>query len=149
MNPKLHRISEVGGLVRPSLADPFRVGTVEWLASGGCPPAPVGAFEPVVGAVDPVVGGVDPVVGGVEPVAGGVDTGVGVEPGGVDPGGGVVEVPHMEPSIVSLIRVTAPPIASKRPCTVTPLLTLMDVSASTFPSNAVVVPSVAELPTCQ
>jgi hypothetical protein len=143
-------MSDVGGLVRFRPADPFRVGIAAWLALGGFSPSRVGPVEPAVGAVEPVVGAVEPVVGAVEPVVGGVEPVVGgVEPGGVDPGGDVVEVGHMERSMVSLISVTAPPIASKRPCTATPLLTLMEWFASTLPSNAVVLPSVAELPICQ
>ena len=48
-----------------------------------------------------------------------------------------------------LIRVTAPLRASMRPTTVAPLFSEMLVSAIRLPWNAVVVPSVAELPTCQ
>src|ERR1700733_4178008 len=91
VNPSLHGVFKLG-VECLSLDDPFRVGTVEWLA-GGCVPLPPGPVEPV--------GGVEPVAGGVEPVGG-------VEPGGVDPAGGVVEVPHIEASIVLWISVTAP-----------------------------------------
>ena len=46
--------------------------------------------------------------------------------------------------------VTAPVSAKARPLSiVAPMLSVMLASASRFPSNAVVVPSVAELPTCQ
>ena len=55
----------------------------------------------------------------------------------------------MEPSITLSSSVTAPVLASTRPCTVAPLLRVMEVFAIRLPSNAVVVPSVAELPTCQ
>jgi hypothetical protein len=46
---------------RVSVACPFRVGTVEWLAGGGVPPRPVG-FGFLAGGVE--VGGAE--VGGVE-----------------------------------------------------------------------------------
>src|ERR1700730_4512868 len=39
VNPSLHGVSELG-LLCVSLADPFRVGTVEWLGGGGCEPRP-------------------------------------------------------------------------------------------------------------
>ena len=45
--------------------------------------------------------------------------------------------------------VTAPSRARVRPVTVAPVVTVMLVNARMFPANAVVVPSVAELPTCQ
>lgn len=45
--------------------------------------------------------------------------------------------------------VTAPLRAKARPLTVAPVFSVMLVSARIFPLNAVVVPSVAELPTCQ
>ncbi len=48
-----------------------------------------------------------------------------------------------------LMSVTAPLRASRRPITVAPLLSEMLASAIRLPWNAVVVPSVAELPTCQ
>ena len=53
------------------------------------------------------------------------------------------------PSSTLLISVTAPLRASSRPMTVAPLLSEMLESAIRLPWNAVVVPSVAELPTCQ
>ena len=70
---------------------------------------------------------------------------------GVPAGVGValVEVPHIEPSMTLLIRLTWPLRASTRPITVAPLFSEMLVSAIRLPWNAVVVPSVAELPTCQ
>jgi hypothetical protein len=46
-------------------------------------------------------------------------------------------------------RVTAPFRAKTRPLTSAPVLSVMDVSASNEPLNWLVVPSVAELPTCQ
>ena len=48
-----------------------------------------------------------------------------------------------------LISVTAPLRASSRPMTVAALFSEMLASAIRLPWNAVVVPSVAELPTCQ
>ncbi len=85
-------------------------------------------------------GGVPPGPVGVGFVAGGFE---------VEAGGAVVDVPHMEPSITSLSSVTAPVLASTRPWTVAPLLTVIEVCAIRLPSNAVVLPSVAELPICQ
>ena len=55
----------------------------------------------------------------------------------------------MEPSRTLSSSVTAPLRASARPCTVAAWSSVIDVSAMTLPLNAVVVPSVAELPTCQ
>jgi hypothetical protein len=46
-------------------------------------------------------------------------------------------------------RVTAPFRAKTRPLTSAPVLSVMDVSARSEPLNWLVVPSVAELPTCQ
>ena len=45
--------------------------------------------------------------------------------------------------------VTAPLRAKARPCTVAPVVTVTDVSAKTLPTKVELVPSVAELPTCQ
>ena len=50
---------------------------------------------------------------------------------------------------VSLSKVTAPLRASARPCTSAPVCTAIDVNAMIVPLNEDVVPSVAELPTCQ
>ena len=83
--------------------------------------------------------------GGVVGVEIGRVGGAGVVVGGVV----VVEVPHMEPSITLLSRVTAPVLASTRPWTLDPLLRVIEVWAIRLPSNAVVLPSVAELPICQ
>ncbi|HQU25873.1 MAG TPA: hypothetical protein PLS29_02445, partial [Acidimicrobiales bacterium] len=46
-------------------------------------------------------------------------------------------------------RVTAPFRARTRPLTVAPVSSVTDVRASTVPAKLVVVPRVAELPTCQ
>ena len=48
-----------------------------------------------------------------------------------------------------LSRVTAPLRASARPCTMTPVCTVIEVSARMLPTKTEPVPSVAELPTCQ
>ncbi len=45
--------------------------------------------------------------------------------------------------------VTAPFLASSLPVTVAPVVAVMLVRASILPANFVVVPKVAELPTCQ
>jgi hypothetical protein len=50
---------------------------------------------------------------------------------------------------VSLSNVTAALRASARPWTVTLLVTVIEVSARMFPRKTELVPSVAELPTCQ
>ena len=49
----------------------------------------------------------------------------------------------------SLSNVTAPLRARARPWTVTPVVTVIEVSARMLPTNTEPVPSVAELPTCQ
>jgi hypothetical protein len=59
--------------------------------------------------------------------------------------GGVAE--HEE-SMTLLSRVTPPVWDIARPWRVTPVASEIDVRASTFPTNAVVVPNVAELPIC-
>ena len=51
--------------------------------------------------------------------------------------------------MLSLIIVTAPLRANARPSTMTPLLIVIDCMARMTPEKLVVVPSVAELPTCQ
>ena len=56
---------------------------------------------------------------------------------------------HCALVIVLLSSVTAPLRARSRPSTVAPVVTVIDVSAKMLPLNVVVVPSVAELPTCQ
>jgi len=50
---------------------------------------------------------------------------------------------------VLLSSVTAPFLASNRPSTVAPVVAAIDVRARMFPLNVELVPSVAELPTCQ
>ena len=81
--------------------------------------------------------------------------GAGIAPGAVpvpEPGlvaVGSVPAAHCARVTLSLISVTAPVRASSRPFTVAPSLTEIEVSARMFPWNAVRVPSVAELPTCQ
>lgn len=51
--------------------------------------------------------------------------------------------------IVLSSMVTAPPSASARPFTVAPVFNVIDVVARIVPAKCVVVPRVAELPTCQ
>lgn len=60
---------------------------------------------------------------------------------------GVVE--QVGGTIVSFCSVTAPFLASTRPCTVTPVFSDADVSAKMVPEKSEYEPSVAELPTCQ
>lgn len=45
--------------------------------------------------------------------------------------------------------VTDPVLANTLPSTVAPVFNVMDCMASTVPLNTLVVPNVAELPTCQ
>ncbi|GAC1313812.1 MAG: hypothetical protein NVSMB16_10560 [Acidimicrobiales bacterium] len=63
----------------------------------------------------------------------------------------VVETPAVQMGRVTLLAssVVAPFRASSRPATEAPVLTLMDVRASTVPTNVELVPIVAELVTCQ
>ena len=62
---------------------------------------------------------------------------------------GPVPAAHRDRVTVSLINVTAPLRATRLPFTLAPLFTEIDVKARMLPWNAVLVPSVAELPTCQ
>jgi hypothetical protein len=57
----------------------------------------------------------------------------------------------IDPGIVMVLvsNVTAPFSASAWPTMVAPVFSVMDINAKMFPSKAVLVPSVAELPTCQ
>ena len=64
-------------------------------------------------------------------------------------GDGDGDAPQLGAVMVSSSRVTAAFWASTRPSTVTPVVTVIDVRASTLPRKAELVPSVAELPTCQ
>jgi hypothetical protein len=129
--PGLRDVVMRGG--RRSLAVPRRVGVADRLAGGAWLPEPLGPPEP---------GGVELLgVPGLPELPGlpGVGVGEGAE----------VDVPHIEPSMTLLIRLTWPLRASMRPWTVAALFSEIDVSAIRLPLNAVVVPSVAELPTCQ
>lgn len=56
---------------------------------------------------------------------------------------------HAGTVMTLLSRVTAPLRAKTRPLTSAPVLSVMDVSAINEPLNWLVVPRVAELPTCQ
>ena len=80
--------------------------------------------------------------------AAGLPAGVVGEPG-VEPVELVEPVAQPVLSSTLLIRLTWPLRASTRPITVAPSLSEMLVSAIRLPWNAVVVPSVAERPTCQ
>jgi hypothetical protein len=103
----------------------------------------------VVGGVGRVVGGVVGwVVGGVVGwVVGGV---VGWVVGGVvGPVVGGVVVTHGELVKTLLSKVTAPLRARARPSTVAPVFRVIEVNAMMFPTKVVVVPSVADEPTCQ
>ncbi len=62
----------------------------------------------------------------------------------------VVDTTHVDGLvIVSLMRVTAAVFAITRPVTWTPNVTVTEVDAMTVPENALPLPRVAELPTCQ
>ena len=138
---------------------------------------PVGVgVGPVGVGVGPVGVGVGPVGVGVGPVGVGVGpvgvgwvwarsvwawvrarrcgpVGVGVGPVGVTVGpvGGAVVggAAQLGTVIVSLSRVTAPVWASARPVTVSFVVTVIDARARIVPLKLELVPSVAELPTCQ
>ena len=62
---------------------------------------------------------------------------------------GSVPAAHRARVTESSISVTAPLRARSLPFTLAPSFTEIDVSARMLPWNAVLVPSVAELPTCQ
>lgn len=61
----------------------------------------------------------------------------------------VVPAAQVDLAIVFESMVTAPLRANTRPSTVAPVLRVIDVSAKIFPTKVVLVPRVAELPTCQ
>jgi hypothetical protein len=128
----------------------------------------VGAVVVVTGAVVDVVDGVVVVVGAVVVVTGAVVDVVGASVVEVVVGATVVEVvgaavvvvvaavvvvtlgdKHVGTDTVLSSRVTAPLRARTRPLTLAPVFNVMDVRANTEPLNWLVVPSVAELPTCQ
>lgn len=103
----------------------------------------IGMMGPLVTVVVVVVGGAVVVV-----VVGGAVVVVVVVGGGVvvDVGGGVTQLGR---EMVLLSRVTAPLRASTRPFTVVPVCTEIEVNAMIVPTKVVLVPRVAELPTCQ
>ena len=78
-------------------------------------------------------------IGGV--VIGGTTIG-----GVVPPGGRVAQFGRV---ILLLSRLTWPLRARTRPATVVPVCTDTEVNARMLPTKVVLVPSVAELPTCQ
>ena len=69
--------------------------------------------------------------------------------GGTVIGGTIGGVAHVGLVIVLVSRLTWPLRASTRPATVVPVCTVAEVNAMTLPTKVVLVPSVAELPTCQ
>lgn len=140
------------------------------MVAGGPAIGPTGVDVATLGAVAVGVDGLDTtgvdVAGacltGVDVAAGvsgvavestGVEVGVGVSVGagvevGVDVGSSICVVqPALETSFVSIV--TEPLRARARPTTSAPVSNVMLVSARMFPWNDVLVPSVAELPTCQ
>jgi hypothetical protein len=76
-----------------------------------------------------------------------VATGVPGVPLGAGVSGGALAQPWMETLLVSIV--TSPFRARALPDTLAPFCRAMLVSARIFPTNWVVVPRVAELPTCQ
>jgi len=62
---------------------------------------------------------------------------------------GVGESPQKPFMIVLVSNVTAPSRANNCPCTVAPVLAVMEIIASMCPTKLEFVPKVAELPTCQ
>ena len=78
----------------------------------------------------------------------GVNVGVAVAGTGFAVGVGVAAA-HTLAETVLVSIVTAPFRARALPDTLAPVFRVMLVSARIFPTNVVVVPSVAELPTCQ
>jgi hypothetical protein len=78
------------------------------------------------------------VVGGIVMVVGGIVM--------VVVGGGVLQVGRV---MVLVSRLTWPFRASTRPVTVVPVCTVAEVNAKMLPTKVVLVPKVAELPTCQ
>ncbi|SPZ39568.1 Uncharacterised protein [Rhodococcus wratislaviensis] len=94
-----------------------------------------------IGMMGPLVTVVVVVVGGAVVVV--VVVGGGVV---VDVGGGV---PQLGRVMVLVSRVTAPLRANTRPFTVVPVCTEIEVNAIMVPTKVVLVPRVAELPTCQ
>ena len=97
---------------------------------------------------DGVTEGVGTEVGVGVRVALGVGEGVGVN-AGVGVGIGVDAAAHVGVVMVFESKVTAPFRASTRPLTCAPVVSVTDVKARIFPLKAELVPSVAELPTCQ
>ena len=133
-------------------------GVVEGVVLGVDVIVTVGVAEGVTDGVGVTEG--DGVVVGVGVALGdGVTLGVGVTVGviegvgvtvGVAVGVGVgVATKHAGRTTALISRVTAPLRASTRPSTCAPVVTVTEVSAMIVPLNVELVPSVAELPTCQ
>jgi hypothetical protein len=102
-----------------------------------------------VGATPVFVGVGVGVYVGATPVFVGVGVGVYVGATPVFVGVGVGADTHMLLETRLLSIVTAPFLANTLPSTCASVVRVMLVSARIFPTNAVVVPRVAELPTCQ
>ena len=71
------------------------------------------------------------------------------DPVDVESTGTGVTAPQAGALTVFVSRVTAPPRAKSRPVTNAPVVAVTDVCARIVPTRVEVVPSVAELPTCQ
>ena len=114
------------------------------LPVGGKPGGPIGVAVGVAVAVE-----VDVAVGVAVAVE--VDVAVGVAVAvEVDVAVGVgVRSAHGDRLIVLVSNVTAPLRAYRLPLDIAPVVRVMEVSARMFPLKLVVVPMVAELPTCQ
>jgi len=114
---------------------------------GAAPPVPVFGADMTRGA-DSV--GVDAVEAGVAAAIAVVTVGVdAVEVDAVEVAAGVDAAEQVVLETVFVSIVTAPFRANARPDTVAPFVRLMLVSARTFPTNSVPVPTSAELPICQ
>jgi hypothetical protein len=100
----------------------------------------------VVGGPVVVVGGAVVVVGGAVVVVGGAVVVVVVGGAVVVDVGGIVQLGRV---ILLLSRLTWPLRANTRPSTMVPVVTEIEVSAMMVPTKVELVPSVAELPTCQ
>jgi hypothetical protein len=103
----------------------------------------IGTTGPLVTVVVVIGGGVVVVVVGGAVVVVVVVVGGGVV---VDVGGGVTQLGRV---MTFVSRLTWPLRASTRPFTVVPVCTEIEVNAMMVPTKVVLVPSVAELPTCQ
>lgn len=115
--------------------------------------ATIGAVSTVTTGVEIIVGTGVGVVVGTETVKGvgvGEEVGVGVEVGaGGVAGTGVGVTMQVALVIVFESNVTAPLRTNTRPSTVAPVVSVAEVKAKILPLKFELIPSVAELPTCQ